>query len=117
MAVPGPGAYERAQPIFRPSARTFHPVASIASWSRDGDAVALVLKSRGGPRLHARVSFAAAEVVRLQWGARPLKPHVTEMLEGTVPELPLRVEESAGRITISAGGPPLTLQRDGWGAQ
>jgi alpha-D-xyloside xylohydrolase len=113
----GPHAdtYERAERIFWGAPRRFHPIVELASASCDGTAVRLELVCAGGRTVAGRLTFADPHVVRFQWalGGDP-GPRPTEMLAGPVPTLALHMEETADRVAVHAGGPPVVLERRPW---
>ncbi len=106
------GTYETARTIFDRGGWAFHPIDELVEVRAADDRVDLVLLSRGGKRVRGRITFADAEVLRLQWSvAGEPDEHVTEMLAAPAPRLPLRVEESEAEVRIDAGGTPVVLQR------
>jgi alpha-D-xyloside xylohydrolase len=117
VSTTGPGAYERATPVFDRRRRAFHPILALAGVrvSGGGTAVELDLATRDGLTLQGRITFAALDVVRVQWayGGMP-GAHASEMLVGEPPALPLTVDEQDDRVVIDAGGPPVVLERKPW---
>jgi alpha-D-xyloside xylohydrolase len=115
MAIQGPGAYERATPIFDRATRRFHPITSLAAVRAAETHVELDLATRDGLTLTGRITFADAAVARIHWafGTEP-GDHASEMLVGSPPRLPLHVAEHDDRVEVSAGGPVLTLTRNPW---
>jgi alpha-D-xyloside xylohydrolase len=113
--VDGPKVYERARPIFDRTARQFHPITALRGVRVAESHVDLELETRDGILLAGRVTFPDPHVARFQWayGSEP-GAHLTEMLIGQPDRLPLTVDERADTVTVSAGGPTLTLQRNPW---
>jgi alpha-D-xyloside xylohydrolase len=109
------GTYEMARPIFDRRRRRFHPIEELTAVRVEPEAVHLSLRSRGGKPLKGRVTFADPQTLRLQWSqAGEPDEHITEMLVAPAPCLPLRVEESANHVRISAGGTAVVLTRNPW---
>jgi alpha-D-xyloside xylohydrolase len=109
------GRYERAKPIFDRSQRDFHPIDQLIDVIAHSDAVELVLATRGGKAIRARVTFPDPEVVRLQWAhADEPDAHLSEMLVGPPPRLPVTLRNDDDRVTVDAGGTPLVLHRKPW---
>ena len=109
------GGYERARPIFDRSRRRFHPIEEAVELEARPDAVELVLRTRGGKLVRGRITFPDPEVVRFQWAhAHDPDEHLTEMLVGPPPRLPLRVADEGDRVVVDAGGTALVLERSPW---
>jgi len=107
------GVYERARPIFDRTRRRFHRIERIAGVTVLADAVEVVLETFGGKLVRGRFTFPDPEVVRIQWAhAGEPGEHLTEMLVGAPPRLPVNVREEEGRLLIDAGGSPLVVHRD-----
>lgn len=109
------GVYERAQAVFDRTARRFHPILALEELIVRPDGVELSLETRGGRRLRGLLTFPDPEVIRLQW-AFPGGPdeHLTEMLVGAPPRLPVTVREEADAVVVSAGGSEVRLERRPW---
>lgn len=104
------GTYERAKQIFDRQERLFHPLARILSWEADHDALHLVLGVEGDTTARARITFAEPEVARIQWSpVGPPTSHLSEMLDGGPPRLPVHVEEREDALVVDAGGTPVVL--------
>lgn len=114
MELRFPGTYERAKPIFDRARRTFFPAIAVTSVVKDGTACHLTLSTRNGPDLTLRVTFPAPSSVRLQRGFGPLGDHLSEMLVGPPPTLPVSVIETETEVRIDAGGPTLVVERAPW---
>jgi alpha-D-xyloside xylohydrolase len=115
LTISGPGTYERATPIFDRTRRTFRPFTSVVA-VRSGRAWAEVdAATRDGLAVTVRVTFADPEVARVRWtfGAEPTS-HLTEMLVGEPPALPLTVTEDDDAVSIDAGGTALVIDRSPW---
>lgn len=109
------GTYERAREIFDRQSRLFYPLLRVTSVTVHADALDLDFAVEGGTTAQGRITFAGPETARIQWSpVGPPSPHLSEMLDGEPPRLPLEVEEHDDAITVRAGGTPLRLQRDPW---
>lgn len=109
------GTYERAKEIFDRQARLFHPIAEVLSFTAHADALDFVLSVEGDTTARARITFAEPEVVRIQWSAvGDPTSHLSEMLDGPPPRLPLHVAETDDALVVDAGGSPLVLGRRPW---
>lgn len=110
------GTYERARPIFDRVRRRFHPIEEAVELHVRDDAVELVLRTSGGKLVRGRITFPDPEAVRFQWAlAGEPGAHLTEMLVGEPPRLPLTcAEEDDGRVRVHAGGSALVLERAPW---
>lgn len=109
------GTYERARQIFDRQARLFHPLTELTAYTAHDDAVEVLLAVQGDTTAHARITFPDPEVVRVQWSpvGAPTE-HLSEMLDGPPPRLPVRVEEREDALVVHAGGTPVVLGRRPW---
>lgn len=109
------GSYERARPIFDHAVRTFHPMTHLLRFEAGERSVRLWVATQAGPAVEVRVTFPDPHVARVHWAfGRAPGPHLTEMLDGDPPALPVHVDETPQQVTIDAGGPPLVLERRPW---
>jgi alpha-D-xyloside xylohydrolase len=110
--------YERAKPIFDTQAVAAHPIESVVAVDPLGPApteLALTARTVGDKRVRVRISFADAEVARLQWAhAGEPTEHLSEMLVGPPPQRPLTVRIDDAVIRVCAGGTELVITRDPW---
>ena len=110
------GTYETARPVFDRRRRRFHAIETLVDAAQVRETcVELTLATEGGKTVRGRVTFCDPEVVRLQWAhANVPAGHITEMLDGPPPCLPLRLRETREGITIDAGGTALELDASPW---
>lgn len=107
--------YERAKQIFDRQARLFHPLAGVMRYEVRGDALDLFLSVEEGSTAQGRITFPDPEGARIQWSpvGEPTE-HLSEMLDGEPPRLPIEVEEYDERLVVHAGGTPLVIRREPW---
>jgi alpha-D-xyloside xylohydrolase len=113
--IPRPFLFDRAQPIFDRTRRSFNPLRAITAVSAESDHVVLTVEADDGTPAFVRISFPDPMVARIEWAPGAVPPlHTTEMLAGAPRRLPINVAESADEVTVDAGGEVVRLSRRPW---